>query len=82
MARLGAADNFLSARETQQRFIGYFRVSTLMQGIDGNGMAAQRETVRRFVASQNGILESGVNRSGLAFGRFFSVMGRRDTTPA
>lgn len=42
--------------KTQKQFIGYFRVSTKMQGIDGNGMAAQRETVRRFVASQNGIL--------------------------
>ncbi|MGA2179606.1 MAG: recombinase family protein [Verrucomicrobiota bacterium] len=41
----------------QQRFIGYFRVSTKMQGIDGNGMTAQREIVRRFVESQNGNLE-------------------------
>jgi DNA invertase Pin-like site-specific DNA recombinase len=28
-----------------------------MQGIDGNGMTAQRQIVRRFVESQNGILE-------------------------
>ena len=28
-----------------------------MQGIDGNGMAAQRETVRRFVEGQKGVLE-------------------------
>ena len=43
--------------KTQQQFIGYFRVSTKMQGIDGNGMASQRDIVRRFVESQNGILE-------------------------
>jgi DNA invertase Pin-like site-specific DNA recombinase len=54
----GLMNYWLSMIKTQQRFIGYFRVSTLMQGIDGNGMAAQRETVRRFVASQNGILEA------------------------
>jgi DNA invertase Pin-like site-specific DNA recombinase len=47
----------LSMIKKQQRFIGYFRVSTKMQGIDGNGMTAQREIVRRFVESQNGNLE-------------------------
>lgn len=39
-------------------FIGYYRVSTKQQGLDGNGMAAQRETVRRFVESQQGVLEA------------------------
>jgi len=28
-----------------------------MQGIDGNGMSSQRDIVRRFVESQNGVLE-------------------------
>jgi DNA invertase Pin-like site-specific DNA recombinase len=40
-----------------KRYIGYYRVSTKMQGIDGNGMAAQRDTVRRFVEGQKGVLE-------------------------
>jgi len=40
-----------------KKFIGYYRVSTKQQGLDGNGMAAQREVVRRFVESQRGILE-------------------------
>ncbi len=40
-----------------KKYIGYYRVSTKMQGIDGNGMAAQRETVRRFVEGQKGVLE-------------------------
>lgn len=40
-----------------KRYIGYFRVSTGRQGLDGNGMTAQRETVRRFVENQNGVLE-------------------------
>ncbi len=39
------------------RHIGYFRVSTDKQGLDGNGMDSQRQIVRRFVESQNGILE-------------------------
>jgi DNA invertase Pin-like site-specific DNA recombinase len=40
-----------------KKFIGYYRVSTKMQGIDGNGMSSQRDIVRRFVESQNGVLE-------------------------
>src|ERR1039457_6642688 len=40
-----------------KRHIGYFRVSRDTQKIDGYGMTAQREIVRRFVESQNGILE-------------------------
>lgn len=36
--------------------MGYFRVSTKTQGMDGNGMTAQREIVRRFVAGLDGIL--------------------------
>src|SRR5437870_2864020 len=40
-----------------KRYIGYFRVSTKTQGIDGNGMTSQREIVRRFVDGQNGVLE-------------------------
>src|SRR6266516_5825305 len=40
-----------------KKYIGYFRVSTKTQGIDGNGMTAQREIVRRFVEGQNGVLE-------------------------
>jgi DNA invertase Pin-like site-specific DNA recombinase len=39
------------------RHIGYFRVSRDSQKIDGYGMTSQREIVRRFVESQNGILE-------------------------
>src|SRR5438874_9904919 len=36
----------------------YYRVSTKQQGLDGrHGMSAQRETVRRFVEGQKGILE-------------------------
>ena len=40
-----------------KNYIGYYRVSTNRQGLDGNGMTAQRETVRRFVETQNGELE-------------------------
>ncbi|MGD0207387.1 MAG: recombinase family protein [Verrucomicrobiota bacterium] len=40
-----------------KKYIGYFRVSTKIQGIDGNGMTAQREIVRRFVSGQSGVLE-------------------------
>ena len=40
-----------------KKYIGYYRVSTDKQGLDGNGMASQREIVRRFVQGQNGELE-------------------------
>src|SRR5712671_1730975 len=40
-----------------KKYIGYFRVSTKTQGIDGNGMSSQKEIVRRFVEAQNGVLE-------------------------
>ena len=40
-----------------KRYIGYYRVSTDKQGLDGNGMTAQREIVRRFVDGQKGTLE-------------------------
>lgn len=36
---------------------GYFRVSTDRQGLDGNGISSQKEIVRRFVESQDGILD-------------------------
>lgn len=35
---------------------GYFRVSRDSQGLDGYGIASQKDIVRRFVESQNGIL--------------------------
>lgn len=41
----------------KKRYIGYFRVSTRHQGLDGNGMTAQRDTVRRFVEGKHGVLE-------------------------
>src|SRR6266478_2529799 len=40
-----------------KRYIGYYRVSTDKQGLDGNGMTAQRDIVRRFVEGQEGELE-------------------------
>jgi DNA invertase Pin-like site-specific DNA recombinase len=40
-----------------KQYAALYRVSTKMQGIDGNGMTAQRETVRRFVEGQKGVLE-------------------------
>src|SRR6266702_2646282 len=40
-----------------KRYIGYFRVSTKTQRIDGNGMTSQREIARRFVDGQKGDLE-------------------------
>ena len=40
-----------------KRYIGYYRVSTDKQGLDGNGMSSQREIVRRFVDGQKGLLE-------------------------
>jgi DNA invertase Pin-like site-specific DNA recombinase len=43
------------------RHIGYFRVSRDSQGMDGYGMTAQKEIVRRFVESQNGLLEREFN---------------------
>jgi DNA invertase Pin-like site-specific DNA recombinase len=41
----------------KKRYIGYFRVSTRQQGMDGNGMTSQREIVRRFVDGQKGVLD-------------------------
>src|SRR6185369_11430751 len=41
----------------KRKYVGYFRVSTKHQGLDGNGMTAQRETVRRFVEGQNGVMD-------------------------
>ena len=38
------------------QFIAYFRVSTRHQGIDGNGMNAQRDSVHRFIENQRGHL--------------------------
>jgi len=40
-----------------KNYIGYYRVSTDRQGMDGNGMTSQREIVRRYVATQSGVLE-------------------------
>ena len=40
-----------------KNYIGYYRVSTDKQGLDGNGMTSQREIVRRFVDGQKGLLE-------------------------
>ena len=40
-----------------KRYIALFRVSTDKQGVDGYGMDSQRQIVRRFVESQNGVLE-------------------------
>jgi DNA invertase Pin-like site-specific DNA recombinase len=40
-----------------KRHIGYFRVSRDSQKIDGYGISSQKEIVRRFVESQNGVLE-------------------------
>lgn len=40
-----------------KRYIGYYRVSTDKQGLDGNGMTSQREIVRRFVDGQKGAVE-------------------------
>jgi DNA invertase Pin-like site-specific DNA recombinase len=44
-----------------KKYIGYYRVSTDKQGVDGNGMTAQREIVRRFVDGQKGVLEMEFN---------------------
>jgi DNA invertase Pin-like site-specific DNA recombinase len=45
-----------------KNYIGYYRVSTKAQGLDGrHGMSAQREVVRRFVESQKGILDREFN---------------------
>jgi DNA invertase Pin-like site-specific DNA recombinase len=41
----------------KKKYIGYFRVSTRQQGLDGNGMTSQREIVRRFVEGQKGVLD-------------------------
>jgi DNA invertase Pin-like site-specific DNA recombinase len=41
-----------------KNYIAYYRVSTKQQGMDGRyGMSAQRDTVRRFVEGQHGVLE-------------------------
>ncbi|MGO8678723.1 MAG: recombinase family protein [Limisphaerales bacterium] len=40
-----------------KNYIGYYRVSTDRQGLDGHGMSAQREIVRRFTEGQKGTLE-------------------------
>jgi DNA invertase Pin-like site-specific DNA recombinase len=41
----------------KRKFIGYYRVSTDRQGLDGNGITSQREIVRRFIEGQSGVLE-------------------------
>jgi DNA invertase Pin-like site-specific DNA recombinase len=41
----------------KKRYIGYFRVSTGRQGINGNGIISQKKIVRRFVDGQQGVLE-------------------------
>ena len=40
----------------KRKFIAYYRVSTGKQGLDGNGMESQKQTVERYVASQDGQL--------------------------
>jgi DNA invertase Pin-like site-specific DNA recombinase len=40
-----------------KKHIGYYRVSRDSQKIDGYGISSQKDIVRRFVESQNGILE-------------------------
>lgn len=40
-----------------KNYIGYYRVSTDKQGLEGNGMSSQKEIVRRFVDGQDGVLE-------------------------
>ncbi|MGO8678040.1 MAG: recombinase family protein [Limisphaerales bacterium] len=40
-----------------KKYIGYYRVSTDKQGLEGNGMTSQREIVRRFVEGQQGVVE-------------------------
>lgn len=50
----GVLDYWLSMIK---KYIALFRVSTDKQGIDGNGMESQRQIVRRYVESQNGIIE-------------------------
>ena len=55
-----AVDPPLAARiqvGMKKRYIGYFRVSTRQQGLDGNGMTSQREIVRLFVDGQKGVLD-------------------------
>jgi DNA invertase Pin-like site-specific DNA recombinase len=55
-----AVDPPLAARiqvGMKKKYIGYFRVSTRQQGLDGNGMTSQREIVRRFVDGQQGVLD-------------------------
>jgi len=47
----------MNRQQQQQRYCGYFRVSTLAQGMDGNGMSSQKDIVRRFVESKSGVLE-------------------------
>lgn len=39
-----------------QKFVSYYRVSTLKQGQSGLGLDAQRESVHRYVSSQHGNL--------------------------
>lgn len=53
----GRLDAFTSGPTMKKRYLGYFRVSRDSQKIDGYGISSQRDIVRRFVESQNGILE-------------------------
>jgi DNA invertase Pin-like site-specific DNA recombinase len=54
---LPGAELALTSGPMIKKFIGYYRVSTKQQGLDGNGMTAQREIVRRFAEGQHGVLE-------------------------
>jgi DNA invertase Pin-like site-specific DNA recombinase len=40
-----------------KKFVGYYRVSTERQGLEGNGITSQKDIVRRFVENQTGILD-------------------------
>jgi DNA invertase Pin-like site-specific DNA recombinase len=44
----------VSPKVSRPRFVAYYRVSTDKQGRSGLGIEAQRETVRRFIATEGG----------------------------
>ena len=52
-----------------KKFIGYYRVSSKMQGVSGLGLSAQKTTVEKYIQQQNGVLlneytevETGTNK--------------------
>ena len=60
MQRVANQGELLTEATNQERFVGYFRVSTDKQGRSGLGLDAQQEAVSRFVQARSSKLISEI----------------------